>query len=63
MGHQLARRVGVLHVGEDHDHRPPAHAQGKVRQRVPEVGLDVVAGSLSPALVERYLELKERALL
>ena len=26
-------------------------------------GLDVVAGSLSPALVERYLELKERALL
>jgi len=27
------------------------------------LGLDVVAGSLSPALVERYLELKERALL
>jgi uncharacterized protein (DUF58 family) len=27
------------------------------------VGLDVVAGRLSPALVERYLELKERALL
>ncbi|HVH63071.1 MAG TPA: DUF58 domain-containing protein [Candidatus Dormibacteraeota bacterium] len=27
------------------------------------MGLDVVAGSLSPALVERYLELKERALL
>src|SRR5438477_1133296 len=26
------------------------------------LGLDVVAGSLSPALVERYLELKERAL-
>ena len=28
-----------------------------------KLGLDVVAGSLSPALVERYLELKERALL
>ena len=41
VGHQLARRVGVLHVGEDHDHRPPAHAQGQVRQRMPEVGLDV----------------------
>jgi uncharacterized protein (DUF58 family) len=27
------------------------------------LGLDVVAGNLSPALVERYLELKERALL
>jgi len=27
------------------------------------LGLDVVAGKLSPALVERYLELKERALL
>jgi uncharacterized protein (DUF58 family) len=27
------------------------------------LGLDVVAGRLSPALVERYLELKERALL
>jgi uncharacterized protein (DUF58 family) len=27
------------------------------------LGLDVVAGSLSPALVERYMELKERALL
>jgi len=27
------------------------------------LGLDVVSGSLSPALVERYLELKERALL
>ena len=27
------------------------------------LGLDVVAGQLSPALVERYLELKERALL
>jgi uncharacterized protein (DUF58 family) len=27
------------------------------------LGLDVVAGTLSPALVERYLELKERALL
>ena len=27
------------------------------------LGLDVIAGSLSPALVERYLELKERALL
>lgn len=27
------------------------------------MGLDVVAGNLSPALVERYLELKERALL
>jgi len=27
------------------------------------LGLDIVAGSLSPALVERYLELKERALL
>jgi uncharacterized protein (DUF58 family) len=27
------------------------------------LGLDVVAGHLSPALVERYLELKERALL
>ncbi|GAC1508985.1 MAG: DUF58 domain-containing protein [Candidatus Dormibacteraceae bacterium] len=27
------------------------------------LGLDVVAGSLSPSLVERYLELKERALL
>jgi uncharacterized protein (DUF58 family) len=27
------------------------------------LGLDVVAGSLSPALVERYLELKERAVL
>jgi uncharacterized protein (DUF58 family) len=27
------------------------------------LGLDVVAGSLSPGLVERYLELKERALL
>ncbi|HET6309366.1 MAG TPA: DUF58 domain-containing protein [Candidatus Nitrosotalea sp.] len=27
------------------------------------LGLDVVAGGLSPALVERYLELKERALL
>ena len=27
------------------------------------LGLDVVAGSLSPALVEQYLELKERALL
>ena len=27
------------------------------------LGLDVVAGMLSPALVERYLELKERALL
>ena len=27
------------------------------------LGLDVVAGDLSPALVERYLELKERALL
>jgi uncharacterized protein (DUF58 family) len=27
------------------------------------LGLDVVAGALSPALVERYLELKERALL
>jgi uncharacterized protein (DUF58 family) len=27
------------------------------------LGLDVPAGKLSPALVERYLELKERALL
>src|SRR5207245_9676016 len=27
------------------------------------LGLDVVAGKLSPSLVERYLELKERALL
>jgi len=27
------------------------------------LGLDIVAGNLSPALVERYLELKERALL
>jgi uncharacterized protein (DUF58 family) len=27
------------------------------------LGLDVVAGRLSPALVERYMELKERALL
>ncbi len=27
------------------------------------LGLDVVAGNLSPALIERYLELKERALL
>jgi uncharacterized protein (DUF58 family) len=27
------------------------------------LGLDVPAGSLSPALVERYLEMKERALL
>jgi uncharacterized protein (DUF58 family) len=27
------------------------------------LGLDVVAGKLSVALVERYLELKERALL
>jgi hypothetical protein len=27
------------------------------------LGLDVVAGRVSPALVERYLELKERALL
>ncbi len=27
------------------------------------LGLDVIAGRLSPALVERYLELKERALL
>jgi len=27
------------------------------------LGLDVAAGRLSPALVERYLELKERALL
>ena len=27
------------------------------------LGLDVVAGKLSPTLVERYLELKERALL
>jgi uncharacterized protein (DUF58 family) len=32
-------------------------------QRGGVLGLDVVAGSLSPALVERYLELKERALL
>jgi hypothetical protein len=27
------------------------------------LGLDVEAGRLSPSLVERYLELKERALL
>jgi uncharacterized protein (DUF58 family) len=27
------------------------------------LGLDVTAGTLSPSLVERYLELKERALL
>jgi len=35
----------------------------EVLRRGGVLGLDVVAGSLSPALVERYLELKERALL
>jgi hypothetical protein len=32
-------------------------------QRGGVLGLDVEAGKLSPALVERYLEIKERALL
>jgi uncharacterized protein (DUF58 family) len=35
----------------------------EVLRRGGVLGLDVVAGQLSPALVERYLELKERALL
>jgi uncharacterized protein (DUF58 family) len=35
----------------------------EVLRRGGVLGLDVVAGSLSPALVERYMELKERALL
>ncbi len=35
----------------------------EVLRRGGVLGLDVVAGNLSPALVERYLELKERALL
>ena len=35
----------------------------EVLRRGGVLGLDVVAGRLSPALVERYLELKERALL
>jgi len=35
----------------------------EVLRRGGVLGLDVVAGQLSPALVERYMELKERALL
>lgn len=35
----------------------------EVLRRGGVLGLDVVAGNVSPALVERYLELKERALL
>ncbi|HET7339167.1 MAG TPA: DUF58 domain-containing protein [Candidatus Dormibacteraeota bacterium] len=35
----------------------------EVLRRGGVLGLDVVAGQLSPALIERYLELKERALL
>jgi uncharacterized protein (DUF58 family) len=35
----------------------------EVLQRGGVLGLDVTAGTLSPSLVERYLELKERALL
>ena len=41
MGHQLARRVRVLHVGEDHDHRPASDAQRQVRERVPEIRFNV----------------------
>jgi len=39
------------------------HESFELLRRGGVLGLDVVAGSLSPALVERYLELKERALL
>ena len=38
-------------------------ASFEVLHRGGVLGLDVVAGSLSPALVERYLELKERGLI
>ena len=47
---QLARLVGVLHVGEDHDHRAPADAQRQVRQRVAEIGLHVRRPSARTAL-------------
>src|SRR5438309_1021247 len=39
------------------------HESFEILRRGGVLGLDVVAGRLSPALVERYLELKERALL
>lgn len=39
------------------------HESFELLRRGGVLGLDVVAGRLSPALVERYLELKERALL
>ena len=39
--HELTRRVGILQVGEDHDQRPAPDAEGEVRERVAEVGLDV----------------------
>jgi len=67
VGEQLFRRLGVLHVGQENDHRAAAQPQGEVRHRVAEIGFDVlrpdrVQGlSHAPQLGAAALRLEEPA--